>query len=78
MLGDRAGSEPAVEGEVPRSDPEPLELGAGGRQQVGLVRRLRRSLARLPVNRLLSAWDLSYAIVVVAVIALIWAVRTLF
>jgi phosphatidylglycerophosphate synthase len=36
--------------------------------QVGLVRRLRRLLARLPVNRLLSAWDLSYAVVVVAVI----------
>jgi phosphatidylglycerophosphate synthase len=36
--------------------------------QVGVVRRLRRALARLPVNRLLSAWDLSYALVVVAVI----------
>jgi phosphatidylglycerophosphate synthase len=36
--------------------------------QVGLVRRLRRFLTRLPVNKLLSAWDLSYAIVVVAVI----------
>jgi phosphatidylglycerophosphate synthase len=36
--------------------------------QVGLVRLLRRPLARLPVNRLLSAWDLSYAVVVVAVV----------
>ena len=36
--------------------------------QVGLVRRLRSTLARLPVNKLLSAWDLSYAIVVMAVI----------
>ena len=36
--------------------------------QVGLVRRLRRTLAMLPVNRLLSAWDLSYAVVVVAVV----------
>jgi len=36
--------------------------------QVGLVRRLRRMLARLPINRLLSAWDLSYVVLVVAVI----------
>lgn len=36
--------------------------------QVGLVRRLRSLLAHLPVNRLLSAWDLSYAVVVVAVV----------
>ena len=31
--------------------------------QVGFVRRLRRLLAHLPVNRLLSAWDLSYVVV---------------
>jgi phosphatidylglycerophosphate synthase len=36
--------------------------------QVGLVRRLRRLLAHLPVNRLLSAWDLSYVVVVVALV----------
>jgi hypothetical protein len=36
--------------------------------QVGVVRRLRRVLAMLPVNRLLSAWDLSYVVVLVAVI----------
>src|SRR4051812_39777386 len=36
--------------------------------QVGLVRRLRRLLAHLPVNRLLSAWDLSYVVVVVAAV----------
>lgn len=36
--------------------------------QVGLVRRMRRLLARLPVNRLLSAWDLSYVVVAVAVV----------
>jgi len=36
--------------------------------RVGLVRRLRRMLAHLPVNRLLSAWDLSYVVVVVAVV----------
>jgi hypothetical protein len=36
--------------------------------QVGLVRRLRRLLAHLPVNRLLSAWDLSYVVVVAAVV----------
>ena len=36
--------------------------------QVGVVRRMRRTLARLPVNRLLSAWDLSYAVVAVAVV----------
>jgi len=36
--------------------------------QVGFVRRLRRLLAHLPVNRLLSAWDLSYVVLVVAVV----------
>jgi len=36
--------------------------------QVGLVRRLRALLAHLPVNRLLSAWDLSYLMVMVAVV----------
>jgi len=36
--------------------------------QVGLVRRLRRLLAHLPVNRLLSAWDLSYVVLVVAAV----------
>src|SRR3954465_5027365 len=36
--------------------------------QVGLVRRLRGLLAHLPVNRLLSAWDLSYAMLAVAVV----------
>jgi len=36
--------------------------------RVGLVRRLRRLLAHLPVNRLLSAWDLSYVVVAVAVV----------
>ena len=36
--------------------------------QVGLVRRLRRTLARLPVNKLLSAWDLSYVLLVVAIV----------
>ena len=36
--------------------------------QVGLVRRLRRLLTRLPVNRLLSAWDLSYVVVLIAVV----------
>lgn len=36
--------------------------------QVGFVRRLRRTLARLPVNKLLSAWDLSYVVLVVAVV----------
>lgn len=36
--------------------------------QVGLVRRLRHALARVPVNRLLSAWDLSYVVVVAAVV----------
>jgi phosphatidylglycerophosphate synthase len=35
--------------------------------QVGLVRRLRSLLRRLPVNRLLSAWDLGFAVVVAAV-----------
>ena len=32
------------------------------------MRRLRRVLTRLPVNRLLSAWDLSYVVWVVAVV----------
>lgn len=36
--------------------------------QVGFVRSARRLLARLPVNRLLSAWDLSYVVLVVAVV----------
>jgi phosphatidylglycerophosphate synthase len=36
--------------------------------QVGFVRRARRTLTRLPVNRLLSAWDLSYVVVAVAVV----------
>ena len=36
--------------------------------QVGLVRRLRSLLAHLPVNRLLSAWDLSYVVVIVGVV----------
>ena len=36
--------------------------------QVGFVRRARRVLAHLPVNRLLSAWDLSYVVLVVAVV----------
>jgi phosphatidylglycerophosphate synthase len=36
--------------------------------QVGFVRRARRTLARLPVNRLLSAWDLSYVVLAVAVV----------
>jgi phosphatidylglycerophosphate synthase len=36
--------------------------------QVGLVRRLRGLLAHLPINRLLSAWDLSYVLVAVAVV----------
>ena len=36
--------------------------------QVGVVRRLRRLLAHLPVNRLLSAWDLSYVALAVAVV----------
>jgi phosphatidylglycerophosphate synthase len=36
--------------------------------QVGLVRRIRRVLARLPVHRLLSAWDLSYVVLAVGVV----------
>src|SRR4051794_32944215 len=34
MRGHRAGGEAAVDGDVPRSDAEPVEFGAGGRQQV--------------------------------------------
>ncbi len=32
----------------------------------GFVRRMRRALTRLPVNRLLSAWDLSFVLIAVA------------
>src|SRR5215218_373059 len=39
VLVDRAGREPAVEGNLTRGDPDSVELGAGGGQQVGLVRR---------------------------------------
>src|SRR4051794_13453926 len=37
MLGDRAGREAAVNGDLACSDGKPVELGAGGGQQVGLV-----------------------------------------
>jgi len=42
MLADRGGREAAVDGDVLGSDAEPLEFGAGGRQQVGLIRRADR------------------------------------
>jgi phosphatidylglycerophosphate synthase len=35
--------------------------------RVGVVRRLRHALSRLPVNRLLSAWDLAFVLLAMAV-----------
>ncbi len=37
MLGDRAGSEAAVERQVARAQAQPVEQAGGGREQVGLV-----------------------------------------
>ncbi len=45
----------------------PLLEASATEPQVGLVRRLKRLLTRLPVNRLLTAWDLCFVVAVLAV-----------
>ena len=46
----------------------PLPAADGVAPTVGALRRLRRALTRLPVNRLLSAWDLGFVVVITAVV----------